>query len=88
MDFIIWFNYICFIFNHCSRPGCVEYSFHQKAISYTSDETVFAKHLGKLGFSVFAATLNIREKTMVTSDEEAEYTIYDLFSDVGGRFHK
>ena len=68
-----------------SRPGCVEYSFHQKAISYTSDETVFAKHLGKLGFSVFAATLNIREKTMVTSDEEAEYTIYDLFSDVGGR---
>ena len=31
-----------------------------------------------------SASLSIQEKLMITSDEEAEYNILDLFSDIGG----
>ena len=30
------------------------------------------------------ASLSIQEKLMITSDEQAEYNVLDLFSDIGG----
>ena len=33
---------------------------------------------------LYLASLNIQEKTMITSDEEQEYGIFSLLSDVGG----
>ena len=65
-------------------PGCTEYDFDQHTVSYQLDDSIYKMFYKKHNFQTYSILLRVKERLMITSDEEIEYSIFALFSDIGG----
>jgi len=48
------------------------------------DDAIFKRYYERQNYTIFSALIKVQENIMITSDEEVEYGIFELLSDVGG----